>query len=84
MIEAPERTETKTDGGKPPSPPRRPPTTGLLEPSPGGPRRPSRYHGRMAQKVIASVFIIVIACILGSALHPALYLLALIALLFWL
>lgn len=82
MIEAPERPKTQTGGAQPPRQPPRPPTTGLVEPDPE--RRPSRYHVRMAHKVIASVFVIVVALILGGAVHPALYLLALIALIFWL
>lgn len=82
MIEAPERPKTQTDSGQPPLPPRRPPTTGLVEPDPK--RRPSRYHGRMAHKVIATIVILVVAAFLAGTVHPVLGLVALLALLLWL
>lgn len=51
-------------------------------------RRPERYtqtmNSSLAPRVLGSIFVIVVACILGGAVHPALYLLALVALLFWL
>lgn len=88
MIEAPERPKTQTGGSKPPSPPKRPPTTGLLEPifnpPPPPERRPSRYHGRMAHKVIATIVILVVAAFLAGTVHPFLGLVALLALLLWL